>query len=130
MISNKQDCKIKYFQEGFTLIELMVVIAIVGVLMAMTVPQYGNYLDKASVRACEGELASYRNMVLANSSLSQSYDVIQPNDYHFQSCKLENDQALAEAFVYSQDYEGEIYTNRTGAGSLEIRGGNIVRADS
>lgn len=130
MISNKQDCKIKYFQEGFTLIELMVVIAIVGVLMAMAVPQYGNYLDKASVRACEGELASYRNMVLANSSLSQSSDVIQPNDYHFQSCKLENDQALAEAFAYSQDYEGEIYTNRTGAGSLEIRGGNIVRADS
>ena len=42
--------------KGFTLIELMVVIVIVGLLTAMGIPQYQGYLDKARLARCIAEI--------------------------------------------------------------------------
>lgn len=47
-------------QHGFTLIELMIVIAIIGILSAIAIPQYQNYVAKAQTNRLIAELAEIR----------------------------------------------------------------------
>ncbi|SDT89547.1 pilin [Geopseudomonas guangdongensis] len=52
-------------QKGFTLIELMIVVAIIGILSAVALPAYQNYTRKSSDNACMAEAKAYTNTVLA-----------------------------------------------------------------
>lgn len=50
-------------QGGFTLIELMIVIAIIGILAAIAIPQYQNYVARSQTTRVYAELADLRNTV-------------------------------------------------------------------
>jgi len=58
-----KEMQINHAQKGFTLIELMIVVAIIGILAAVAIPQYQNYISKSQVSRVMGETGALRTAI-------------------------------------------------------------------
>ena len=59
---------------GFTLAELLIVVAVVGILVAISIPVFTSQLHKSKVATDEANLRSYYSVLMADYQATGKYD--------------------------------------------------------
>ncbi|OEY65174.1 pilin [Marinobacter sp. X15-166B] len=85
----------KKAQQGFTLIELMIVVAIIGILAAIAIPQYQDYTARTQVNRAYSELSQYRTAI--EESIQRGQTTIAGADAGYVQSNLTDDVFAADA---------------------------------
>jgi len=110
--------KNKRTQSGFTLIELMIVVAIIGVLASLALPAYSNYTKKAK----------FAEVVSAGSAVKSSIDVCYQTEGALGLCDEFSELSLAATSVTNGANVASVAIDTTTAtaGKIEVTGAATV----
>ena len=70
-----KNIQMNHGQKGFTLIELMIVVAIIGILAAIAIPQYQDYTARTQVNRAYSELSSIRTSIEERLTRGEATDM-------------------------------------------------------
>src|SRR5690554_432134 len=104
---------------GFTLIELMIVVAIIGILATVAIPSYQGYVVKAQITRAVGELSAYKapfeERVDANGSVANG-------DIGYTPSNLTTGSQAVDIGVLNADGSGQLQVTMGGKAHPNLTG--------
>jgi len=95
-------------QKGFTLIELMIVVAIIGILAAIAIPQYQDYTARTQVTRVVSEISALKSA--AEAAVLEGRTIVS--------------SATPAATEVDLGFSGSNLLNTAGKGGIRVTGGN------
>lgn len=93
-------------QKGFTLIELMIVVAIIGILAAIAIPQYQDYTARSQMTRVFGEISALKTA--AEAAVLQGQEIV---------------SGAESAGKIDLGFSGSSLLDGTGKGQITVTGG-------
>lgn len=104
---------------GFTLIELMIVVAIIGIITAVSIPIYQSYIVKSQINRAVGELSAYKAPFEVRASKSGS---VANSDIGYNPSNLTNGNQTVNIGILNPDGSGQLKVTMGGNAHPNLTG--------
>ena len=116
-------------RKGFTIVELVIVIAVIAILATVLVPTFGNVIEKAKNSALVQELKNEYTEFITKTANAEGFDdaeviiEIDGKYYYFSNGQLIMDANNEKPVEYPSSMEGKKYWNGSAMAEYEADGG-------